>query len=198
MKRLLLILILTFSFQSWTKADDIRDFEIEGISVGGNLLDHFSLKHINSFEKEYYPASKKFYEQYIFWPEKGNFKNYDSLTISLKANNYKIYSLSGNLTNFKNFKECLNKKDEITKSITKSFKTKIIYDDLEKNVFDYADNKSQKFQTQIRLLDNSGLFSVDCTDWSKKAEEKNNWVDNLSVQIYSKKYEYFLRNEAYK
>ena len=46
MRRLLLILILTFSFQSWTNADDIRDFEIEGISVGESLLNHFSENNI--------------------------------------------------------------------------------------------------------------------------------------------------------
>ena len=197
-----LFFFVTFVFinfsQSLTMADDVTDFEIEGISVGDNLLDHFSLEHIDNFDKEYYPESKKFYEQYIHWPKKGKFKIYDSLTISLKANSYIVYSLSGNLTNFENFKECLSKKDEITKKITKSFQTKIINDNLEKNIFDYADNKSQKSQVQIRLLDNSGLFTVNCTDWSKKAEEKNNWVDNLGVKIYSKKYEYFLRNEAYK
>jgi len=44
MKRLLLILILTFSFQTWTKADDIRDFQIEGMSVGDSLLDYFNEK----------------------------------------------------------------------------------------------------------------------------------------------------------
>ena len=44
MKRLLLILILTFSFQSLTKADDIRDFEIEGMSIGDSLLDYFLKK----------------------------------------------------------------------------------------------------------------------------------------------------------
>ena len=179
-------------------ADDVTEFEIEGISIGDNLLDHFSLEHINSFGKEYYPESKKFYEQYINSPEKGKFKTYDTLTISLKENSYKVYSLSGNLTNFKNFNECLSKKDVITNSITKSFKTKITYDNLDKNIFDYVDNKSQKSQVQIRLLDNSWLFSVDCTDWTKKKKKKNNWVDNLGVQIYSKQYEYFLRNEAYK
>ena len=47
-KRLLLILILTFSFQSLTKADDIRDFQIEGISVGDSLLDYFSENEIKS------------------------------------------------------------------------------------------------------------------------------------------------------
>ena len=34
------VLVLIFGFQSWTKADDIRDFEIEGISIGDSLLDY--------------------------------------------------------------------------------------------------------------------------------------------------------------
>ena len=42
MKKLLLIIILTLSFQSLTKADDIRDFQIEGISVGDSLLDYMT------------------------------------------------------------------------------------------------------------------------------------------------------------
>jgi len=46
MKRLLLILILTLSLQSWTKADDIRDFEIEGISIGSSLLDKYNKSQI--------------------------------------------------------------------------------------------------------------------------------------------------------
>ena len=40
MKRLLLILILAFGFHSLAKADDIRDFEIEGISIGDSLFEH--------------------------------------------------------------------------------------------------------------------------------------------------------------
>ena len=45
MKRLLLILILKFSFQSLTKADDIRDFQVEGMGIGDNLLDYFNTAH---------------------------------------------------------------------------------------------------------------------------------------------------------
>jgi len=198
MKRLLLIFILTFSFQSWAIADDISDFEIEGMSIGDNLLDHFSLGHIQNFEKEYYPASKKFYEQYIFYPENGTFEIYDSLTISLKENDYTIYGLAGYLKGFETFEKCLVKKDEITKNISASFKVKLRETGINKNVFDYVDNNSKKSQVEITLIDKSGLFSVECTDWSKKAEEKNNWIDNLGVSIYSKEYENFLRNEAYK
>ena len=47
MRIFLSVLILIFSFQSLTKADDIRDFEIEGISIGDSLLDHFSIARIN-------------------------------------------------------------------------------------------------------------------------------------------------------
>ena len=48
MKRLLLILILTFSFQALVKADDIRDFEVEGISIGDSLLNYYSKKEIKN------------------------------------------------------------------------------------------------------------------------------------------------------
>ena len=44
MRVLIIILVLVFSLQSWSKADDISDFEIEGMSVGDSLLDHFTKK----------------------------------------------------------------------------------------------------------------------------------------------------------
>ena len=52
MKKLLLVLILILGFQTLVKADDIRDFEIEGISVGDSLLNFFSKKEINDNLKE--------------------------------------------------------------------------------------------------------------------------------------------------
>ena len=53
MKRLLLILILTFSFQSLSKADDIRDFQIEDMSIGDSALDYFSKKDIKKNSRFY-------------------------------------------------------------------------------------------------------------------------------------------------
>ena len=40
MKKLFIIIIIFISFQSLSKADDISDFQIEGISVGDSLLKH--------------------------------------------------------------------------------------------------------------------------------------------------------------
>ena len=65
MKRLLLILILTCSFQTLTKADDIRDFEIEGISIGDSALDHFSKKQLD--DKSYtFSANDKYLTSYFY------------------------------------------------------------------------------------------------------------------------------------
>ena len=62
MKVFIVVLVLIFSFQSLTRADDIRDFEIEGISIGDSALDFFSEEKIkyNSYDyyndKEYTPV----------------------------------------------------------------------------------------------------------------------------------------------
>ena len=47
MKRLLTILILIFTLQTPSQADDIRDFQIEGMSIGDSLLDYLSEEKIN-------------------------------------------------------------------------------------------------------------------------------------------------------
>ena len=59
MRVFIAVLVLIFSFQSLTKADDISDFEIEGMTIGDSLLDYFSEKEITK-KKYYYPKSKKF------------------------------------------------------------------------------------------------------------------------------------------
>ena len=47
MKRLSLYLFLVlFTLPTPSQADDIRDFQIEGMSVGDSLLDYFSRKKI--------------------------------------------------------------------------------------------------------------------------------------------------------
>ena len=51
-------LILIFSLQFWSNADDIRDLEVEGISLGQNALDYFSKKDIDQ-NKSYYPNDKE-------------------------------------------------------------------------------------------------------------------------------------------
>ena len=46
MKKLLGILVLIFALQTPSWADDIRDFQIEGMSIGDSALDFFSREEI--------------------------------------------------------------------------------------------------------------------------------------------------------
>ena len=48
MRKILITVILIFGFQSFTKADDIRDFEIEGMSIGDSLLKFYSETEISN------------------------------------------------------------------------------------------------------------------------------------------------------
>ena len=61
MRIFIAVLVLILTLQSFTKADDIRDFEIEGISVEDSLLNHFTKKELdNALEIYNYPGSNKF------------------------------------------------------------------------------------------------------------------------------------------
>ena len=57
MKFFLLNLILIFSFQSIVKANNVSDFEIEGISVQDSLLNYYSEEKIINSHKTIFPNS---------------------------------------------------------------------------------------------------------------------------------------------
>ena len=46
MKKFFAIIILSISLTTSSNADDIRDFQIEGMSIGDSLLNHFNEKFI--------------------------------------------------------------------------------------------------------------------------------------------------------
>ena len=52
MRILLSILILLFSLQSLVWADDVKDFEIEGMSIGDSLLEYMEKKEIIEMVKD--------------------------------------------------------------------------------------------------------------------------------------------------
>ena len=195
MNRLLLILILTFSFQHLTKADDIRDFAIEGMSIGDSALDFFTKNEIDNSQNVKYP-NKKFYDVFT---HSSKFKKYDSVTLSFKPGKYKIYGISGVIDyRSKTFNECLKDKKKITKEIKSIFSNSNLIDSGLYQVQDFTDNKSKRSQVEIILDKTKEVITVDCVNWSTKTEKKQGWGDNLSITLYSKEYEMFLRNEAYK
>ena len=91
MKKLILILILTLNFQTLVKADDIRDFEIEGMSIGDSALKILTETMLESSKNEpdaYYPNSKKFFT-ISYNNTMIDLKVYDALQLELKSKDKK-------------------------------------------------------------------------------------------------------------
>ena len=128
MKTLLTLFVLLFSFS--VVAEDISDFEIEGISIlkfegmsiGDSLLDYFPEDLIIENIVEPCLTSRIYCGEIPeFVPVYFNnnnivpyFKTYDSLLIYIKPydRSFRIYSING-IIDFKNIHDCKNKRDEI-------------------------------------------------------------------------------------
>ena len=191
MKRLLLILILTLSFQTLTKADDIRDFKIEGMSIGDSLLEYVNKDVIISKIKNafFYPNSKKFGTINI---NKENLELYDDLNISIKPKDSKfiIHSIKG-ISN-KNLDECLRIKKEVNINILKianNSKTKTYTNDYNKTY-----GKSIAYIDDYYLED--GLIRTWCVVWDREYAD-DSWKNSLNVNAGSLEWKKFLQNEAY-
>ena len=123
MKRLLLILILTFSLQSITKADDISEFELEGISVGDSLLEHFSQKKIKNFVNyDNLPSDMKFRIAEFYSEKDYQMEIYEIMQVYYKPEDKKfiIFGLNGNLY-CKNDSWCNKKYENIIEDVSKNF-----------------------------------------------------------------------------
>ena len=111
MKKLLAIIILSLCFITPSQADDIRDFQIEGMSIGDSLLDHLSEGEIKKFKKKTVFKDKT-YSKYIIIKHKNHSSKFDALRIYIKTNDkkYIIAHLAG-LKQFPNaFDKCLEEK----------------------------------------------------------------------------------------
>tara|TARA_B100000902_G_C27135743_1_gene825952 strand:- start:417 stop:1001 length:585 start_codon:yes stop_codon:yes gene_type:complete len=194
MKKLLWIVVLGLLLNISTKADDIRDFEIEGMSIGDSLLDFFSKKEIDNLEKAFYPSSKNYY--LLILPI-NNLENYDNLIANLKNNDksYYIHSISGAIDTYRDTKKCLAKQKEIKGDIMNLFPN-IEYKDY---TFVYPQDTIGESKATITDFEfEFGEIRVFCTDWSKEREDEKNSMDNVQVVINSEDMKKFLTNEAYK
>ena len=121
MKKLFTYLFLfLFSFQTPFWADDIRDLQIEGMSVGDSLLDYLTEEEIKNKEKYIY-ENNKFIAIIISEP---TFELYENVQIVYESSNKKIHNLEA-FIDYENIKDCYNKKDEIVSELTEFFKNKV-------------------------------------------------------------------------
>jgi len=196
------ILILIFSLQSWSKADDIRDFQIEGMSVGDSLLNYINENEIkkqqNLFsDKGFIYKSKKYYALTFSKSSSLNLVNYYQVQIHLKNNDkeYVIKSISG--LNKMDSKNCYKKIDIISDELNSLFEnTKKTNKQKRKHSFDKT-GKSSTTDIYYFLKDGSSAAVV-CTDWTENIiKTYPGYWDHLRLSLSSNEFNIWLRNEAY-
>ncbi|MDB9743716.1 hypothetical protein OAB09_04510 [Pelagibacteraceae bacterium] len=192
MKKLLAIIALGLFLITPSQADDISDFQIEGMSIGDSLLDYLSEEEIKKIEKIYHYKSKKYYQIRI----DKNINQYELATIHLKEKDkkYIINNIAGVIEyKKKDKKKCENKMAIIKDFIIENLNLKVNFD--EGNLTWDKTGKS-KFKRYSFLMPSTNQYnlSVVCQFWD---------VDTpfslvLKTTINSEKFSLFLKNEAYK
>ena len=190
MRVFLSVLVLIFSFQSWTKADDIRDYKIEEIGIGDSLLSLVNKSEIEK-KKEFKHSNKKYFD-YLYLKKNSKFDHF-TFGILDGDKNYIIEDISAGTYFPNNIKACLKQMDEVIEDISNSFpnlkKTK------KKERKHRGDSSQKTIITEIYFNFSSGdVIAIQCIDFSKTL----NYNDQLNIEMASSKYFNWMHSEAFK
>ena len=185
MKKFLAIITLSLCFMRPSQAEDIEDFEIDGMSVRVSLLEYF--------DKNYIKKNKIFYEQAkgnkeYAKLELGKSSIYESVDITFKDDQtFKIVAIVGFIHYKNNIKSCLSRREKVIKELSAMFKNKMQWDFEKKKHF--LDNNSYTYNYVIGFGSKAELstphydaIAISCYDWSKKLP----YVDSFRLSIRTK------------
>ena len=181
MRIFLLILILIINPQSWTKADDIRDFQIEGMSIGDTLLDFMTINEIELNIVNYFEDKRKYYVVRII----NSLNQYDQIEIYLKSNDkkYEIKSILAGLYE-DDLDKCLEKKKEIVKDLDNIFSNIKKVSGKKNHEIDIT-GKSKQYIDQYNI-DFPNHIRVECTQMSKEIINAGLGSNSLNVIAMTK------------
>ncbi len=196
MKKLLIITILNFFFIIQSQANDISDFQINGISIDESLLNHFTRNEIkkNSVFLEQAKGNKEIKRFEIY----KNTEDYDKISILYKNfdQSFPIVAIEGLQWFRDDIGSCLKKRDEVIKELKSLFKDKENWD--AKKQTHFADKNSYTYNYYFlfeEVKDNSAdHILISCYDWAKKLK----YLDHLRISISTKEYSQWLNKLAAK
>ena len=186
MRIFLAVLFLILSLQSLTIADEVKNFEIEGMTVGESLLNYMKKKEIedkiNSNASFHYPNGS----YVVFGYYSDEMKIYDDVGVIIKLRdpNYTIYALEGTIYFPKG--TCNKKQKEISSDL------KMV---LDSSKYNYTESFNQNFisdntgASKVSYLDfnfnDKSAIRVICWVLSEEFKSKHNSIDRLVVATNS-------------
>ena len=195
MKKFLAIVILSLSLTIPSQADDISDFQIDGMNIGDSLLKYYSKSEIKkqlSKMSEAYTSDKL---KRVFFPSNKDSKYFQYNFHYINDESYKIVELKGGMLFENKIKECNKKMQSVSKEIEES----IDYISKDNYTFDHQFDKTGKSKIKrIALKVQGGQINISCFVWSKEIKQERPWRDTFQVSIASDMYLHWIENEAYK
>ena len=205
MKKILGIVVLGLLLSTSAYTDDIKDFEIESISIGDSALDYFTESRIKNGELDWFNYSYKEYSHTLV-PGNGI---YDWFQISYKSvdDNFIIEGLAGILVKKKyNDNKCNNELDTLALDISKLFKNtkqgkkqlyKVVYNPRE--IFQKPGPSGKSKLTSISFeFKDEGKIILSCYNMDKATNQIDspikdiNQFDTFRIDIRSRALVYYL------
>lgn len=185
------ILVFIFSFQSWTKADDIKNLEMEGLSIGNSLLSYLSKKEILDNYELIYLNEKTFSKDIagIFYNK--NLLEYDAVQVDFKLNDpdFTIVGLSGYIIYENDISSCYKKQNEIFDDLNSFFNNvETLKGDMEDHpgypkgevrLKRFSFFLSEEERSNLEIICFEALNAKDRLSVSMKSTEFNEWMFKL-------------------
>lgn len=177
-----IILIIVF-FQSSAKTDDIKDFEIDGMSIGDSLLNHFTEKEIIEATDESHKG-KEFILKTI-WSKNSSIYEVYQVVYKRLDKKKELHGIVGVISFPNNINKCKKQMKKISSELS------ILFPLTEKkNWGKYDMSEGHYFPITFTFKDNTRAM-VACFNWSKKSGID----DNLKVSLYSYEYREYLAKQ---
>jgi hypothetical protein len=200
MKKLLVLLfsILLLSSPS-VFADDISDFQIEGISIGDSLLDYMTEEEIlteieetkdlyshlnepNKYAEVYLSDTSSIYTGGLSFFVKHN-PTSKYITNKNRNEKYIILSVRGMIDYIEDFDGCIVKRDEIIEELSMMFPNTQKTEHFLKHS---ADPSGNSIDDEVNFeFDSGGYISLSCDNFEETLRIKKNWTEGLGVSISS-------------
>lgn len=192
MLKKILIILYFLNFNYLASADQIKNFEIEGMTVGDSLLNYMSkseiIDQINSENSYHYPNNSFVTVTYI----SDSFEVYDNVGVIIDPNDkdYIIFSLEGTV-HHKNT-NCRDQQIKITNDLKEFFDSNT-YKFIQSLDLDYIDDDTgeSKVHYEDFYFSDESAVRVICWALSKDFKSKG-YIDTLAVAVNSSKFMIFV------
>lgn len=189
MKLIFKTLVLTlFGFSVFA---DIKQYTIEGMSIGDSALDFYSENELLKNQQNWFRQKSVKASEFL---GVGGTYNDIQLMYKKKDSAYTIEGISALI--YMNINKCENSLDEESLKISSSFGSDLKKDYGKRKVKHSYDKSGKSFVIEKKYkFSNNDQLIIACYYWSDKIKNKDGYNDNFRVSLRSKYYANFLARE---